>query len=215
MQTKHIILSASALVILIALFVLFFKVQASPAADIPAEALAQARQRHERARAARGALAAAPATVQETHSLSKPEPAGEPSVPPPRIEPAEPGMDDREPYMGDSPRDMPKLPPGIEPTGPLKESLERSMRLREGLSEANRLYDSKDFEGAVAKAKEMLAEAPGNVRMLRVIVSSACMMGDTAMAKEYQEKLPPHDQRQMQTRCARHGIELMVAEGTP
>jgi hypothetical protein len=47
---------------------------------------------------------------------------------------------------------------------------------------------------------------PGNVRMLRLVVSSACMMGEPDKAQKYWIELPEHDRAQMTTRCARFGV---------
>lgn len=81
-------------------------------------------------------------------------------------------------------------------------------QLDKRMSETNRMYDRRDYEGAMAQAREILAEAPGNVRMLRVVVSSACIMGDEQVAREHYGKLPPRHQRQMDRRCSRYGMKF-------
>jgi hypothetical protein len=76
------------------------------------------------------------------------------------------------------------------------------------LVEANKLYDRGDFDGARSLAKKMLAQLPGNVRMLRVVVSSACIMGDHDEAQKYASELPPPDHEAMVARCAKYEIAL-------
>jgi len=73
---------------------------------------------------------------------------------------------------------------------------------------ASRAYDRLDFEQARALALQVLATRPGDVRMLRLVVSSACMLGDVDQARAYWSKLPPRDQDQMSVRCTRYGIKL-------
>lgn len=74
------------------------------------------------------------------------------------------------------------------------------------MAEANRAYDRGDFDDAKQVAGRVLARYPTNVRMLRVMVSASCMDGDSATAQQHYAKLPPSDQEQMRTRCARYGI---------
>jgi hypothetical protein len=79
-------------------------------------------------------------------------------------------------------------------------------KLEEMMSEANRAYDEQDFDEARAIAGKILGKQPGNIRMLRVIVSSACIQGDKDVAQKFFEKLPKFDRDQMKTRCDRYGI---------
>jgi hypothetical protein len=76
------------------------------------------------------------------------------------------------------------------------------------MDEANKAYDRGDFDEARTIAGRVLAGQPGNVRMLRVVVSSACIDGDAATAQNHFARLPPADQAQMRTRCARYGISF-------
>lgn len=78
----------------------------------------------------------------------------------------------------------------------------------EELLEANKLYDRGDFDGARSLAKKMLDRTPGNVRMLRVVVSSACIMGDADEAQRFAAQLPPQDHAAMTARCAKYDIAL-------
>ena len=71
---------------------------------------------------------------------------------------------------------------------------------------ANKAYDSQDFDQAVAIAGKILAKEPNNIRMLRVMVSANCIQGDSAIAQQHYEKLPPFDREQMRARCDRYGV---------
>ena len=71
---------------------------------------------------------------------------------------------------------------------------------------ANKAYDAQDFDQATAIAGKILSKEPDNVRMLRVMVSSHCIQGDSAVAQQYFDKLPKFDREQMKTRCDRYGV---------
>jgi len=74
---------------------------------------------------------------------------------------------------------------------------------------ANQLYDKADYEGAREAALEVLEDSPGQVRMLRIVVSSSCIMGDHDVAEEYFDKLKGNrDRDQISRRCGRYGVEL-------
>lgn len=72
--------------------------------------------------------------------------------------------------------------------------------------EASKAYDRGDTDEARDIAKKVIAEQPGNVRMLRILVSTACIDSDAATAKQYYASLPKSDQAQMRTRCERFGV---------
>ena len=74
--------------------------------------------------------------------------------------------------------------------------------------QANRSYDRGDYEEARRLALEVLATRPDDVRMLRLVVSAACVLGDPDQARAYVAKLPPRDRDQMTRRCARYGVTL-------
>jgi hypothetical protein len=76
------------------------------------------------------------------------------------------------------------------------------------MDEANRLYDSQDFDGALQLARTLLGKQPSNVRMLRVAVSAACLMGDAETAAGYLARLPAVDHAQMIGRCTKAGVTL-------
>jgi hypothetical protein len=81
-------------------------------------------------------------------------------------------------------------------------------KLDTAMEEANKAYDRGDFEDAKQAAGRVLAQQPTNVRMLRIMVSTLCIDGDTTAAISYYAKLPSNDQEQMRTRCARYGISF-------
>lgn len=79
-------------------------------------------------------------------------------------------------------------------------------KLDAALDEANHAYDRGDYEDAKMFATRLLARFPTNVRMLRIMVSAACIDGDNPVAQAHYARLPPSDQEQMKIRCARYGI---------
>jgi len=76
-------------------------------------------------------------------------------------------------------------------------------RLDDIMREANKAFDAGDYARAIEIAQKVLAKSPGNVRMLRVIVSSACLDGDDKTAQQYYSQLAPNskDRADMRTRC--------------
>ena len=81
------------------------------------------------------------------------------------------------------------------------------------MTEANKMYDRGDYEGARALAFKLLASQPDSVRMLRVVVSSSCIMGDADVAQQYWAKLPPADKAQMALRCSRYQVGFPTVNG--
>lgn len=76
------------------------------------------------------------------------------------------------------------------------------------MDEANRYYDRQEFDTAQEAALKILERSPGNVRMLRIVVSTACFMGEPEKAQRYWNELPERDRVQMSTRCARVGVSF-------
>jgi hypothetical protein len=72
--------------------------------------------------------------------------------------------------------------------------------------EANKLYDRHNYDDARQLALKLLEREPGTVRMLRVVVSSSCILGDGETAQKYWTQLPGFDRNQMATRCERFGV---------
>jgi hypothetical protein len=75
------------------------------------------------------------------------------------------------------------------------------------LDEANRAYDRSDYDQAKSIAVKLLRKNPGSVRLMRIVVSSSCMMGESssAVAQMYRG-LPEADRAQMKLRCDRYGV---------
>ena len=78
---------------------------------------------------------------------------------------------------------------------------------------ANRAYDKGDYDEARQAAAKVLAQQPGNERMLRIMVSSACIEGDSADAQKYYNLLPARDRSAMRTRCERYGVSFADPAG--
>src|SRR5262245_5691580 len=109
------------------------------------------------------------------------------------------------------PRDTPS--PAIDPEAPpALPTDDKTFELNAAMDEANHHYDRGDYEAASKQALRVIANDPTNVRMLRVVVSSACLMGDPDTANQYQTKLPPTDQRDMARRCEKFGIALPTSQ---
>lgn len=76
------------------------------------------------------------------------------------------------------------------------------------LDSVNALYNRGNYIDAKSGALAVLADHPTNVRMIRVVVSSACILGEADEAEEWYGKLPRFDKRQMKTRCKRYQVEF-------
>ena len=81
------------------------------------------------------------------------------------------------------------------------------------MDEANKLYDTNDYEAATKQALLVLAKHPENVRMMRIVVSSGCLMGDLDQANKYQAMLPTRDQADMIRRCGAANVHLDPVKG--
>jgi hypothetical protein len=131
--------------------------------------------------------------------------------------PAEPGAQpvrDRGGAATERPRDRPvgtvkdrtgtETPAGSTPEAPRPKLGD----LQQAMDESNKAYDRQDYDEAKELAQRILAEHPDNVRMRRVLVSTACMQGDQPEAQKHFDLLPMSgDARQvMRIRCKREGI---------
>jgi thioredoxin-like negative regulator of GroEL len=94
-------------------------------------------------------------------------------------------------------------------------SPEINMKVDAYMVEANKAYDRGDFDDASAMAAKVLARDPSNVKMLRVMVSAACINGDNAAAQKYYAPLPEGDRSQMRTRCERYGVTFDSIKPNP
>jgi len=187
---RHATLAAGAVLVLALTGYLFVQVRSKPAS---AEAPPTVAQRP-----------AAPAVDEETDPTpSTPPREARPAPPPPR-----------------APSDTPVPPPPPTPELPGKPSLGDFVRqapdnkatgfidpkVMAVMDEANKAYDRGDLDEARAIAQKALAQQPGNARMLRILVSAACISGDSADAQKAYLQLPPPDREQMKVRCARYGM---------
>jgi hypothetical protein len=79
-------------------------------------------------------------------------------------------------------------------------------------AEVSRLYDQREYDDAIKLAKTILETEPDNVRVMRVMISSACASGDVTLARSYFDKLKrPKDRRDMTKRCERFGASIGAA----
>ncbi|HEU4612112.1 MAG TPA: hypothetical protein VFS15_08545 [Kofleriaceae bacterium] len=180
MSPKNVVLIAAAVAVVAMGLYLFIQVKASPA------------QAHVTA-------TSAPATTHPSPPPTPHERAPEPNPAPSHTAAARPT-----PWVGDS-RPSRTAPPALE-TEPAEEDKRPNLKLENMMELANKAYDRQDFDEAIAIAGKVLAKEPTNVRMLRVMVSANCIAGDSAVAQEAYEKLPPFDREQMRTRCDRYGV---------
>lgn len=92
------------------------------------------------------------------------------------------------------------------PAPVLRPPAENLQKLDAIMAEANKAYDRGDFDEARQIASRVLTQDPRNVRMLRILVSSACIEGDSVDAQKHYLLLPAPDREQMKVRCDRYGI---------
>jgi hypothetical protein len=192
---RTILLSVAGGLVTIAIILLFVDVRSAPAKPNPQKVL-EAQQKYKRTHSAPTA-----ANLEDPWARSATEPAREPKL---GLDPGDRALDAAREAAAD-----PEPPPSIPtPQAASTPDLENDPRLEtsNAKDEANRLYDKQDYEGAVQRAEQVLKEEPGDIRMLRVVVSSSCQLGDADKAKQYYSQLPPHDQNQMNRRCQRFGI---------
>lgn len=109
----------------------------------------------------------------------------------------------------DPDRAQPNLASAPEPPGGEEDDPNRANPSLDAIMDrANKAYDRGDLDEARAIATGVLARSPTNVRMMRIVVSAACMEGDVDIAQQWYDKLPGFDREQMKTRCARYGASF-------
>ena len=81
-----------------------------------------------------------------------------------------------------------------------------NLRMDSLMDQASKAFEGQDYKRASLIAGKILSLEPSNVRMLRIMVSSACATDDAATAQKYYTSLPPRDRQQMATRCEKAGI---------
>jgi hypothetical protein len=171
-SSRTLVLAVAATAVVVLGVYLFVEVRADPTAAPPAVA-------SDKPRAQPGEAAQTPPEI--------PRPRGR--VAPPQVrEPAPAGSDRRpgEQVVAQAPDQMMKANP----------------RMDDLMLEANKAYDNGEYDRAREIAQQVLTRQPSNIRMLRVMVSAACMEGDQTAAQTYYNQLPSNDRAQMRTRCA-------------
>lgn len=195
MQVRNITIAALAALSALLLVGLVLKARSDRQIEIDDEALAAAKAAHQR----RQARSAEPSYTPNLRRPSRPERPTRPE----RTEP-EPDRTASEPRPERLP--MGRLRPA--PSEPEVEIGDTPRSLAARMDAANSLYDRANYEAAQEAALVILDEQPRNVRMLRIVVSTACIMAEPGKAREYYDLLPDRDQRQMARRCARYGVEF-------
>lgn len=196
MQVRNIVVAAAGGLIFVALLYLSVAVNAKPNNGASEAELAAARSYHNRHQRPNPSASVRPPPLRRsTPSINRSR-----ARPTPRTETTNERRVRPNPRTAfNRPRTKPLrgLPPG-----------NKGVELRERMREANKAYDRQDYEEAVKSALAILKEHPRNIRMLRVVVSSSCFMGEADRAKEYYKKLPKRDQAHMRIRCSRQKIKL-------
>jgi hypothetical protein len=109
--------------------------------------------------------------------------------------------------------------PAVETPAGDDEAPDPNVDLDLAMDEANKLYDGNDYEAAARQAIRVLGKTDldkkDRTRMLRIVVSSSCMMGDVDQATQYFDELPAKDQGDMVKRCERFQIQLKPAKPKP
>ncbi|MCE9577903.1 MAG: hypothetical protein K8W52_32525 [Deltaproteobacteria bacterium] len=188
-MARAVVLSASVAVVLGATVYLFVQVRAAPASP-SADKIADARARPKPAPETSGDPWAGQALSPQ---------AREEAVRANLVGPSETRV---EPSAHEPP---PVLVEGVTPNA----SIDPDQPKVDGQDEANRLFDRGDYDDAQKQAVKMLESDPTNARMLRIVVSSACFMGDADKAQKYWSQLTEErDRAQMQVRCGRYSIQF-------
>jgi hypothetical protein len=153
---------------------------------------------------------ASPAQAQEaTTTTARPSHAPERSVTPPPVAPTPTPAPTR---VTATPAPTPVAQAGRPPAPEVavvdEPSQRPNLKLDSMMELANKAYDSQDFDQATAIAGKVLSKDPTNVRMLRIMVSSNCIAGDSVVAQQHYERLPKFDREQMKARCDRYGVSF-------
>ena len=74
------------------------------------------------------------------------------------------------------------------------------MASAQAMDEANRLYDRQEHDVAQEAALKVPRALAWQYPMLRIVVTTACMMGETDKAQRHWSELPERDREQMATR---------------
>lgn len=134
-------------------------------------------------------------------------------VPPPVKVPDSPPETKRDRHLPPPPTAAPDVAPVTTAARPVNDEPPKvDVNTDAIMDEANKAYDKQDFDEARAAAGRVLATQPNNTRMLRIMVSAACIEVDAAEANKWFPKLAPDDQKAMRTRCTRYGVTFPDAK---
>ena len=183
MTVRHVVLTAAGLGVLGLGIYLFLEVRAAPAT-------AQVASKPTTARASDPT----PPPVDDEEPGEKPSTRREARIPAPPVRDVT--------SSGTSGTPSPQMP--ADSTEGRKVDIDKDATM----AEANKAYDKGEFDEAVVIAEKVLKDDPKNVRMLRILVSSACIQGDSIIAQKHYLMLPAGDREQMRTRCGRYGISF-------
>lgn len=182
----------------LALVWLSVKVNANPATGASDEELTKARAYHSRNKRGTASVASRPPSTRSRTTTPRSRVK--------RRTPKNENSRERTRVKRRSAWDKPRVKPmrNIKLSG----GISRGKELREKMREANKSYDRQEYDEAVKSALDILKKHPRNIRMLRVVVSSSCFMGEPDRAKKYYAKLPKRDKSHMRIRCSRMKIKL-------
>jgi hypothetical protein len=203
------VLGAVGVLLLVGIVLLALRVTESPAHEVDEAKLEEAQASYRRSKAARDRAQPPSLPVPDKRS-ARARPA--------RVQP-ETADDDDEPRRLERPearrlRLSPGLPSDRGQVAPVPGAAgggsgDGDGSLKQRMDGANKLYDRSEYEDAREAALEVLDGNPKQARMLRIVVSTSCIMGDHEVAAEYFDKLPSvRDKKQMARRCSRYGVEL-------
>lgn len=155
-----------------------------------------------------GSAPVASRTVEPVLESTPPEPTTPPERirRPPRPTKVEPVEEAPEPVDEPAPpAPQPKLGTGAAMVR-MQPDLEVNRDIQEQMAAANKAYDRQRMDEARSHAEKVLAAQPENARMLRVMVSSWCIEGESDQANKWFAKLGEGDRDAMRTRCERYGV---------
>lgn len=154
----------------------------------------------------------APVASRTVQPVPESTPPPEPTKPterirkPPRPDKVEPVKDDPEPVAEPAlPAQKEKIIAGAN-MARVAPDLEVNREMQEQMAAANKAYDRQRMDEARSHAEKVLAQTPDNARMLRVMVSSWCIEGESDQATKWFAKLAEGDRDAMRSRCERYGV---------
>lgn len=173
---------------------LFLSVTGEQEVEIPEAELAKARLAYEQGRPARSAPASiAGPTPGRAARVTPRRPDPEPEAEAEAKAKAEPDLDEIHAAFGER----------IE--------LPASGDFRAKRKFVRRVYDRKRYPSALRLARELLAERPRDIFLLRVVISAACFIGEPEIARDHWQRIRVRGKRarrQLVARCAEFGVEL-------